>query len=252
MESNLSYCIVGMVYTIFAFYMFFTVKEMNNQDQTLEAIVRKKSSCKEFKKAVASICKISMNNRDINLFYVGSFLSSILAIVNYVFTNLLIADHFGNTEEEIREYKNVLQMFLGLNTLIAIVSSFIASILSDVVTMRYSLTFTFAVSSLFNLLIIYIDDPTEWLSIFIFVGMSNSGIVSVIFLISYFNKSLKNEYRGSMSGIQNFFSTLGIIVGTKLGQYLYQNYDHKGPFYMGSASAALYTVCIILFKFIIR
>ena len=43
-DSKLAYCLVGSLFMIFSFYMFFTIKEVKNEDETLDTLSKKKSS----------------------------------------------------------------------------------------------------------------------------------------------------------------------------------------------------------------
>ena len=54
---------------------------------------RKNHHEKEFKKTIGLVCRVSMNHRDINLYYLGSFISSLSSTINFIFTNILISDY---------------------------------------------------------------------------------------------------------------------------------------------------------------
>ena len=224
---------------------------MKSEDEEEESLLKKIFSIKGFTKTVKTVLKISINSRDINLCYFGSFVSSLNGTIHYLFIKFIISDYFGNSEDEIMQAKTITQLTLGISTAASIIVAFFGGWISDKIPLSWGLIIFFGIAAVFNVMIVCINDPTTWSSILISVCINNSGILSLVVLKSLFNKSLKKSSKGIVTGIDSFFASIGVLIGTKFGAYLYEDYGQKSPFYMAFAATISFVICLIIFKVIV-
>lgn len=61
---------------------------------------------------------------------------------------------------------------------------------------------------------------------------TTNGCLNVV-INSYFYKSVKKEYKGTVSGVFLFFGTAGVLMISKLGAYFFDHITKSGPFLLG-------------------
>ena len=168
-------------------------------------------------------------------------------VVTVLFMNLWIASFYGSTDDEIEAAKAKGQMISGIGGVVILVLCFFVGWSSDKISFAYTIGIYYTIRAIFYFLMIFADNPsTPQAFIFLMVIYTCNGILNVI-INSFFFKSIKKEYKGTVSGIYLFFGTIGILVISKLGALFFEHISKGGPFLLSSGFDLSFVILFIIF-----
>jgi len=102
----------------------------------------------------------------------------------------------------------------------------------DTLSPKLTIPFAFLFRALTTYFFAHIDNPASYGSLIICISMIIATIVENISVDTIFNKNLPKETRGLLNGAYSIAGQLGILIYSKYGGYLFDNYGSKTPFYL--------------------
>ena len=249
MAYTIAFPICGGLYVLFAVFMLFTVKDVK-LDQREESLISDTFSCRSMKETTMRVIKISKVSRDINLSYYGSFITRMGDILTILFLNLWVSSFYGSSDDEIEKAQAKAQTITGIGGVVLLLVCFFVGWGTDKISMSFTLIFYYSIQALFYFLVIFAKNPTTVQAFLILMFMYTvNGCLNII-INCYFYKSIKKEYKGTVSGVYLFFGTAGVMLISKLGSYFFEHVTKSGPFLLGGAFDVSFVILIVVFKII--
>ena len=107
--------------------------------------------------------------------------------------------------------------------LLALICTCIVGVVSDKIKSSTIFLFVFGISTVGIILFSLISDPRSWLSYIVVICLNVGNQTQNIAIISLLYKIIEKGTRGTILGLNNSVSAIGILLITKLGSYLFEN-----------------------------
>jgi len=142
--------------------------------------------------------------------------------------------------------KRLTSNLMGVSHLATLIGAPVFGILSD----RLGPVKAVAVPSLIGVISFGIlSSASEPKGVLIYIGMLLSGSADIGMIISsmaLISSQSTPTQRGALSGVYSLFGAIGIIVTSKLGGFLFDNYGETTAFYIVSISSAILFILTVL------
>lgn len=147
----------------------------------------------------------------------------------------------GSKEQGKTIYSNIM-------VIATLISAFVLPLvgkLCDTYTPKITIPFAFVFRAVTTIFFAYVENPQSMGSLGICISMIIATIVENISVDTIFNKNLPKETRGVLNGVYSMAGQLGILMYSKYGGILFDDFGPKFPFYLIGLLDLLFAIGVI-------
>eukprot|EP00347_Sterkiella_histriomuscorum_P015799 403355638 len=179
--------------------------------------------------------------------YFGIILMRMNAVMVVTFYTLWISGFVGINLASQDEAAELFQRNLAIAVIVVVIILIPWAKVADTHKYKDIVPWTGTLNLLAIFAIQFISDPRTVYATFVFIMMSTSLFMQNLLTDTLFQKNIPKDIRGSMMGFYNFMGILAILVYSKIGGYLHDEYGSSYPFaFVGIVQVAFIVVIVTL------
>mmetsp|Transcript_41334 Transcript_41334/g.39802 ORF Transcript_41334/g.39802 Transcript_41334/m.39802 type:complete len:143 (+) Transcript_41334:232-660(+) len=135
-----------------------------------------------------------------------------------------------------------------MSLLVGLLAAFYVGYLTDKMKVATLIMIVFLIGGLGLLIFPFIEDPYSLLAYPATFGFSILNMCGNVVLYSLLFKNVEKGTRALVLGLHNTFGTIGILVLTKFGTYIYSNWSKSAPFVFVACVEFFYMLVLVGLK----
>eukprot|EP00347_Sterkiella_histriomuscorum_P013627 403363997 len=239
-----SYAIEAIFTFIIAVFLLFAVQDRKIDKKHVQSMPLKERitvKSQQLKGELSSKIELS-------ICLIGSILCRMLNVISTVYLNLWISSFYDRDSAGQLQAKALSSRLSGISMTLALIFTCIVGVVSDRVRASTVFIAVFGISTIGVILFIMIDSPHSWLTYLSVICFNIGNQTQNIAIITLLYKTIEKGTRGTILGLNNAVSAIGILIITKFGGYLYQSISIQAPFVFVGILDAVFIVGIIFLR----
>jgi predicted MFS family arabinose efflux permease len=90
-----------------------------------------------------------------------------------------------------------------------------------------------------------LDNPSSWIAYTVNSILLVGSLFENITIDGLFNKNLPKDIRGTLNSAYSFFGNVGLLIFTKIGGYIFDNWGASSPFILVATCDILFALLVI-------
>ncbi|CDW84867.1 mfs transporter [Stylonychia lemnae] len=239
-----SYSIAAAFALSLAVFMLFGIKDVKFEKKHVVHLPLKEKIRVKFNQIKSELS----TKIELPLCLLGALICRMLNVISTVYINLWLSTFFGRDQESQVQAKTLSASLNGTSMTLALICTCIIGILSDKFKPSNIFIIVFGISAFGALLFTFNDKPDGIITYISVICFNIGNQTQNIAIISLLYKTVEKGTRGTIIGLSNSMSAIGILILSKLGGFLFEEISIKAPFIFVGICDALFIILILILK----
>lgn len=223
-----------------------------NPHQNQSATFKEKSFLTKVKELTFIVYQEMVLNPVLFMCIVGGTITKLISVLFSTYLILWIQTFVTGTNGSARILGSKEQgktIYSNIMVIATLISAFVLPVVGkvcDSYTPKITIPFAFVFRAVTTIFFAYVENPQSYGSLAICISMIIATIVENISVDTIFNKNLPKETRGVLNGVYSMAGQLGILMYSKYGGILFDDFGPKYPFYLIGLLDLLFALGVLI------